>query len=183
MNDQPEHLSVLVADEQRDFLEPISDAVEKLGHEVCVVVTETDKVGRATEEHQPDIAIVALHEDSRHALELISGIVEEASCPVCVLAPVVGAEFIAEAARRGVFAHLDSTDEQELRGGIDIAVQRYHQFRDLLGAFRRRARIERAKGVLMERHGLSDQDAFDRMRSEARDGRRPLMDVVDGILD
>jgi AmiR/NasT family two-component response regulator len=182
MSDEPEHLSVLIADERRDFIEPISDAVEKLGHEVCVVVTETDKVGRATEEHQPDIAIVALHEDSRHALELISGIVEEATCPVCVLAPVVGSDFIAEAARRGVFAHLDSTDEQELRGGIDIAVQRYHQFRDLLGAFRRRARIERAKGVLMERHGIGDQEAFERIRADARDSRRPLMDIVDDLL-
>jgi AmiR/NasT family two-component response regulator len=183
MNDEPEHLSVLVADERREFLEPISDAVEKLGHEVCVVVTETDKVGRATQEHQPDIAIVALHEDSRHALELISSIVDEATCPVCVLAPVVGSDFIADAARRGVFAHLDSTDEQELSGGIDIAVQRFHQFRDLLGAFRRRARIERAKGVLMERHGISDQQAFDRLRTEARDGRRPLMDIVDELVD
>jgi AmiR/NasT family two-component response regulator len=182
MSDAPEHLSVLIADEQRDFIEPITSAVEKLGHEVCAVVTDTDKVGRATEEHQPDIAIVALHEDSRHALELISGIVDEATCPVCVLAPVVGADFIAEAARRGVFAHLDSTEEQELRGGIDIAVQRYHQFRDLLGAFRRRARIERAKGVLMERHGLGDQEAFDRIRGGARDSRRPLMDIVDDLL-
>ena len=82
-----------------------------------------------------------------------------------------------------MFAHLDSTDEQELRGGIDIAVQRYHQFSDLLGAFRRRARIERAKGVLMERDGLGEQEAFDRMRTEARDSRRPLMDIVDGLID
>jgi AmiR/NasT family two-component response regulator len=183
MTDEPEHLSVLVADEERDFLEPISQAVTNLGHEVCAVVTETDKVGRATHEHRPDIAIVALHEDSRHALELITGIVDEARCPVCVLAPVAGAGFIAEAARRGVFAHLDSIEEQELRGGIDIAVQRYHQFRDLLGAFRRRARIERAKGVLMEREGLDEQEAFDRMRTEARDTRRPLMDIVDDLLD
>ena len=183
MTDEPENLSVLIADEQRDFIEPISEAVKNLGHEVCCVVTETDKVGRATHEHQPDIAIVALHEDSQHALELITGIVDEATCPVCVLAPVVGADFIAEAARRGVFAHLDSTDEQELRGGIDIAVQRFHQFRDLLSAFRRRARIERAKGVLMERDGIDEQQAFDRMRSEARDSRRPLMDIVDGLID
>ena len=55
-----------------------------------------------------------------------------------------------------MFAHLDSTDATELQGGIDIAVERYRQFRDLLGAFDRRARIERAKGLLMERHGIAD---------------------------
>jgi AmiR/NasT family two-component response regulator len=182
MTAEPKNLSVLVADERREFLKPISEAVEKLGHEVCAIEVDTEKVGRATHEHRPDIAIVALHEDSRHALELISGIVDEAACPVCVLAPVAGAEFISEAARRGVFAHLDSTDEQELRGGIDIAVQRYHQFSDLLSAFRRRARIERAKGVLMERHGIGDQEAFERMRGEARSSRRQLIEVVDEVI-
>jgi AmiR/NasT family two-component response regulator len=183
MTEEPKHLVVLVADERRKFLEPISDAVRNLGHEVCALEIDTAKVGRATHEHRPDIAIVALHEDSDHALNLISGIVDEATCPVCILAPDVGSEFVAEAAKRGVFAYLDSTDATELQGGIDVALQRYRQFHDLLGAFQRRARIERAKGRLMERHGVSDQEAFDRLRREARDGRRPLMDVVDQLLE
>ena len=89
---------------------------------------------------------------------------DEAACPVCILAPTASSEFVGEAARRGVFAFLDSTDSTELQGGIDIALQRFHDFRELLHAFARRARIERAKGLLMERHGLSDQEAFDRIR-------------------
>jgi len=178
-----EHLKILVADERRQLLEPLSDAVSNLGHEVCAVEVETAAVGRATHAHRPDIAIVALHEDSTHALELVSGIVDEATCPVCILAPDADSDFVAEAARRGVFAYLDSTEPIELQGGIEVALQRYHQFSDLLGAFRRRARIERAKGRLMERHGLSEQEAFERIRGEARSRRRPLMDIVDGMLE
>jgi AmiR/NasT family two-component response regulator len=179
---EPHDLRVLVADESRQFIEPVSEAVRALGHEVCALEVDVARVGRATHEHRPDIAIVALHDSSEHALGLITEIVDEATCPVCLLAPSVDRDFLAEAARRGVFAYLDSTDEMELRGGIDIAIQRYHQFRELLGAFGRRARIERAKGLLMERHGLAGDAAFERIRREARSSRRPLMDVVDELL-
>jgi response regulator NasT len=81
-----------------------------------------------------------------------------------------------------VFAYIDSTNETELQGAIDVALQRHRQFEKLLTAFERRARIERAKGILMERHSLDDRAAFERMRSQARDARRPLIEVVDELL-
>ena len=148
-----------------------------IAHEV-----EISKVGRATIEHEPDIAIVALHEDTHHALELITEIVDEATCPVIALADAASREFVAEAAQRGVFAYLDSTDETELQGGIDVALQRYRQYKKLLAAFDRRARIERAKGILMERHSIDDREAFERIRREARASRRRLIEVVDELL-
>ena len=98
------------------------------------------------------------------------------------LADDASREFVAEAAERGVFAYIDSTEETELQAGIDVALQRYREYRRLLDAFGRRARIERAKGMLMERHDLSDREAFERLRSEARSTRRPLIDVVDELL-
>ena len=179
---EPQRLRVLIADERDRFIEPIAEKVAAMGHECLAHQTDVAKVGRATVEQRPDVAIVALHEDTRHALELITEIVEEAACPVVMLANRPSREFLAQAAERGVFAHLDSTDETELEGGIDIALQRYQQWRNLLAAFDRRARIERAKGVLMERHGLGEQEAFERMRSQARSARRPLMEVVEEVL-
>jgi AmiR/NasT family two-component response regulator len=175
-------LRVLVADESREALEPVGDALGELGHEVIALAVEVGETSRAIAEHRPDLAIVALHQDREHALELIGEIVDEAACPVCLLAKHPSRDFLSTAARRGVFAHLDSTDPTELAGGIDIAVERYRQFRDLLGAFDRRARIERAKGLLMERHGLSADEAFERLRRQARDNRRPIMDVVEDLL-
>lgn len=179
---EPHHLKVLVADERQKYLDAVSEAVSELGHEVIAHEVEIAEVGRATLEHRPDIAIVALHEDTRHALELISEIVDEATCPVMALADGASREFVAEAAQRGVFAYLDSTEETELQGGIDVALQRYQQYRKLLLAFDRRARIERAKGILMERHSIDDREAFERIRREARERRRKLIEVVDELL-
>lgn len=178
----PRQLRVLVADEQRIHLDVLTRAVEDLGHEVITHEVEIEAVGKATADHGPDFAIVVLHEDTQHALELISEIVEEATCPVAVLADSASSEFVAQAAERGVFAYLDSTDKRELQGGIDVALQRYREFRRLLDAFNRRARIERAKGVLMERHSLGEQEAFERLRAEARRSRRRLIEIVDEFL-
>ena len=175
-------LRVLVADESKAALEPVGEALEQLGHEVIALAVELAETARAIHEHRPDLAIVALHEDREHALELISEIVDEATCPVCLLAADPSRDFLSAAARRGIFAHLDSTDQTELAGGIDIAVERYRQFRDLLQAFDRRARIERAKGLLMERHGIGEEEAFERLRRHARDTRRPIMGVVEDVL-
>ena len=175
-------LRVLVADESKAALEPVGEALEQLGHEVIALAVELAETARAIHEHRPDLAIVALHEDREHALELISEIVDEATCPVCLLAADPSRDFLSAAARRGIFAHLDSTDQTELAGGIDIAVERYRQFRDLLQAFDRRARIERAKGLLMERHGIGQEEAFERLRRHARDTRRPIMGVVEDVL-
>ena len=115
-----ETLRVLVADESRAQLEPVGNALEELGHEVIALAVELGETARATHEHRPDLgAIVALHEDGEHALELIRGIVDEATCPVCLLAGDPSREFPSTAARHGVFAHLDSTDLTELQGGIE----------------------------------------------------------------
>src|SRR3954471_23134453 len=181
--DEPHHLKVLVADERQKYLEPVSAAVRDLGHEVIAHEVAIAKVGGATLEHRPEGAMGARHEGTDHALERISEIVDEAVCPVIALADDASREFVAAAADRGVFAYIDSTNEAELQGAIDVALQRHKQFATLLHAFERRARIERAKGVLMERHALDDRAAFERIRSQARDGRRPLIDVVDELLD
>ena len=179
---EPRHLRVLVADERQKYLDVVTRAVTALGHDVVAHEVEIAAVADATRRHEPDIAIVALHEDTDHALELISEIVDEATCPVAALADDAGRDFVAKAAQRGVFAYINSIDETQLEGGIDVALQRYHQYIRLLEAFGRRARIERAKGILMERHGIGPDEAFERIRREARAKRRKLIDVVDDLL-
>jgi len=174
---------VLIADERDRYIEPIAKQVTAMGHECVTHQTDVSKVGRAIEEERPDVAIVALHEDTRHALELITEIVQEASCPVLVLADHPSREFIHEAAERGVFAHLDSADESELEGGIDIALRRYEQWRSLLAAFDRRARIERAKGILMERHTINEREAFELLRDHARSSGRRVVEVAQSVLE
>ena len=173
---------MLVADERRVYIDPIAKALSDLGHQVIASEVETRAVATAISEHEVDVAIVALHEDTGHALELITEMTHEAVCPVMALVERANPDFIANAAERGIFAHLNSADDAELRGAIDVALHRYEEYTRLQRAFGQRARIERAKGILMERHAIGEQEAFDRLRQEARSSRRRLADVVDECL-
>ena len=179
---EPHDLRVLVADERKVYLEPVAKAVDALGHQVIATEVETSAVHRETVEHEPDVAIVALHDDTDHALELIAEITSQSLCPVMALVEDANPEFVAEAADRGIFAHLDSADPEELRGAIDVALKRFRELDRLRGAFDRRARIERAKGILMERHAIGERKAFERLRSEARSSRRSIMDVAAEVV-
>jgi two-component system, response regulator PdtaR len=180
--DHPQDLRVLVADERQIYIERIARALTELGHQVIATEVETAGVSKAMSEHEPDAAIVALHDDTEHALELIAEVAHGTVCPVMALVEGANPEFIAEAAERGIFAHLNSADHDELMGAIDVAFRRFEEYRRLQQAFGRRARIERAKGVLIERYSIDDQEAFERLRTEARASRRGLIEVVDEVL-
>jgi hypothetical protein len=79
------HLRVLIANERRDRLELLAQVVIGLGHDVIAREIYVKEVGVATAREHPDVALVGLGSSSEHALELISEIVREASCPVIAI--------------------------------------------------------------------------------------------------
>ena len=101
-----QHLRILIANEQRDRLELLAQMVVGLGHDVVAREVEVKDVAAVTAREQPDVARVGLGVSSDHALELIGEIVREASCPVIALLTVRNPEYVHEAAKRGVFAHI-----------------------------------------------------------------------------
>jgi response regulator NasT len=144
---------------------------------------DVDEVGQVTREERPDVALVGLGESSEHALEHISQIVREAACPVIALLGSNDAEFVSEAAMRGVFGYITDGDGSHLQGAIDIALGRFAEYHNLEGAFGRRAVIERAKGILMERHSATDKIAFEMLRDHSQHTGRKLFDIAQAILD
>ena len=181
--DEPQHLRVLIANERAERLERFAVVVVALGHTVIARELNVDEVGQVTREERPDVALVGLGESSDHALEHISKIVHEASCPVIALLAADDPEFVAEAAKRGVFGYITDGDGAQLQGAIDIALRRFSEYHNLEGAFGRRAVIERAKGILMERHEVGDAAAFELLRDHSQHTGRKLFDVAQAVLD
>ena len=149
------HLRVLIANERRDRLELLAQVVIGLGHDVIAREIQVTEVGAVTAREHPDVALVGLGLSSVHALELISEIVREASCPVIAILHADDPAYIREAAKRGVFAYIVDGTPDELQSAIDITLQRFGEYQSLQGAFGRRAMIEQAKGILMARHAIS----------------------------
>ena len=96
-----------------------------------------------TARERPDVAVVGLGESSEHALGLIDKIVREAACPVIVLLNEPDPDFVKEASKRAVFAHIRDTDVEDWQSSIDIVLRRFAQCEDLEGAFGRRALTQR----------------------------------------
>jgi Response regulator with putative antiterminator output domain len=136
-----------------------------------------------TARERPDVALVGLGVNSEHALELISEIVREASCPVIALLAADDPAYIHEAAKRGIFAYIVDTTPEELQSAIDITLQRFAEYHSLQGAFGRRAVIEQAKGILMSRHAIDADDAFERLRDHSQHNGRKVGDVAQAIVD
>jgi len=154
-----------------------------LGHEVIAREIEVEDVGTVTARERPDVALVGLGESSEHALELIDQIVREAACPVIVLLHAPDPAFVKEASKRGVFAHISENDVEDWQGSIDIVLRRFAEYHDLQGAFGRRALIERAKGILMERHSIDEDAAFEKLRERSRSDNRKLIDLAAAVVD
>jgi AmiR/NasT family two-component response regulator len=176
-------LRVLIANERRLRLELLAQVVAGLGHEVVAVEVDVRDVGAATAREHPDVALVGLGESSQHALELIEQIVRESSCPVVALLAAEDPEFIREAANRGVFAYVVDTVPDELQSAIDITLRRFAEYHDLQGAFKRRAVIEQAKGILMARHAIDAEHAFGMMRDHSQRSGDKLTDVAASIVN
>ena len=68
-----------------------------------------------------------------------------------------------------MFAHINDADVEDWQSSIDIVLRRFAEYQDLEGAFGLRALTERAKGILMERHGVADDAAFEMLREHPRD--------------
>jgi AmiR/NasT family two-component response regulator len=177
------HLRVLIANERRERLDLLAEVVAGLGHEVIAREIDVSEVGAVTARERPDVALVGLGLRSEHALELISEIVHESSCPVIALLSVKDPAYISEAAKRGIFAYIVDSTPDELQSAIDITLQRFAEYHSLQGAFGRRAVIEQAKGILMARHSIDADKAFDMLRDHSQHNGRKVADVAQAIVE
>src|SRR4051794_40906126 len=175
---ETEHLRVLIANERKDRLALVAPMVANLAHEVIAREIDVADVGVITARERPDVALVGLGKSSEHALLLIDKIVQEAACPVILLLHAPDPAFVKEASKRGIFAYITDAEVDDWQSAIDIVLRRFTEYHDLEGAFGRRALTERAKGILMERHSIDEEAAFELLREHSRATNRKLLDLA-----
>jgi AmiR/NasT family two-component response regulator len=183
-------LRILAADEDQTALKRTSDLLNALGHDVTATAVDLAQVTEAIAREEPELSVVVVHRDDEHALDLVEEIGAFASGPIIALLAAEDAEFVRRAAERGIYAAVRDGDPEALQSAIEIARRRHaeterleEQVGRLESALERRAVIERAKGILMERHGLTDRAAFDQMRGHARSNHRTVVDVATAVTD
>jgi AmiR/NasT family two-component response regulator len=183
-------LTVLVADEREAALEPLGAALAALGHEPTPYAVSVAEASELIAREEPDLAIVALHKDDEHALALIAEAVEFASGPVIAYAPDGDVDFVTRAAEHGISAYVESPSTESVQAAIEVALRRYQdaarlsaKVEQLENALARRTLIERAKGILMERHRVDERGAFELLRDHARSQNRRVIEVAHAVVE
>lgn len=190
MATQTDGLRILAADEDESALERTSKVLAELGHDVTGTAVELAQVTEAIAREEPELSVVLVHNDDAHALDLIEEISAFADGPIIALLVEEDADFVRRAAERGIHASVRDGDAEALQSAIEIALRRHaderrltEQVHRLESAIERRALIERAKGILMERHTIDERAAFDRLRAHARSNNRTVVDVAAAVTE
>src|SRR3954468_23546607 len=172
-------MRILVANEGEAELDALTRAAEALG-EVVAREVRVAEVARIAAEEEVELALVGLPsgESDDHALAMIAQLVEGDLCPVIAITSNNNDGFITKAAEMGIYAHTTRLDPGLLRGAVDVAMRRFQEHANLKVVMDRRALVERAKGILMERYALEERGAFEMLRREARATNLRLVDAA-----
>ena len=183
-------LRVLLADEDPGALKVTAAQLRELGHTPTEIAVDLRQAAEAVVRDDPELTIVVLYGDNGHALDLIEEINAYSSGPVIALLDREDPEWVAAAAERGIFAYARQETTDSIQAAIEVAMRRWREQRQLSeqierleGALQRRALIERAKGILMERHSLADRAAFELLREHARSNNRTVVDVAAAVTE
>jgi response regulator NasT len=186
----PEPLAIVVVDELPEPLAQAARLVASAGHRVIGTATDVRGVTAVLAQGRADALVVALHEDREHALTLVDALAGRSGAPVVVLFDGDDPPFVRAALARGAEAYADRGTLGSLESALELARHRYNevhglarQIVELEEGAARRALIERAKGVVMERHGVEERAAYEMLRRRARSSRTTLARVAEAVLD
>ncbi len=135
------------------------------------------------ERSQPTVAIFAVGLPDGDGTEAAADVIARCNCPVVLFTSHTNDVLVESATAAGVMAYLlKPLRPAELAPALDLAVARWQEARALRQRLDERKVIERAKGTLMTRHGLSEDEAFKRLRRTAMDTRRPMVEIARAVL-
>lgn len=132
---------------------------------------------------RPDVAVIAVGLPDGDGVQVAALVTSEAVCPVVLFTARSGHDMAGRAAAAGVMAYLHKPlRPAELAPTFDVAVARFQETCTLRRQLEERKLIERAKGVLMARYGVSEEHAFQQLRRNAMDTRRPMAEIARALL-
>jgi len=181
---------LVLVDDHAPTRAAVAEAVAAAGGALVGVGTSGGEAVALVECHRPDAVVLAVGLSDGDGLHAARELMARVPCPIVLLTGRTDPAVIQRARAAGVMAFLvKPLRPAELGPAIELAVARYREFEvvareneDLKKAIESRKLVERAKGLLMERQGLTEAEAFRRIRKTAMDSRRPMAEVARALL-
>jgi len=181
---------VLIADDEQPIRELLKAHIEMLGHEVIAMAEDGEEAVQFAQHTQPDLAILDIKMPVLDGIEAANRILETHPCPVIFLTGYAEEELLSKAEETGAFYYLlKPFRAEDLAPAITLSVARFRQLQEREKALAKakedldaRKIVERAKGILIDKHGMSEHDAFRAIHFSARRTNRPMAKVAEEIV-
>ena len=181
---------IIIADDESLIRMDLREMLGHLGYEVVAEASDGRSAVELAKKLLPDLVIMDIKMPDMDGIAAASDLARDHIAPVVLLTAYSESSLIGRAKDAGVCGYLVKPfRETELMPVIELALARFNELRDLerevtdlKEALETRKLVERAKGVLMEVHGLREADAFNRMRKTSMDNRKSMREVAEAIL-
>ena len=181
---------ILIAEDEAIIRLDLKEMLEEEGYEVVAEVGDGGAAIARAEELEPDLVILDIFMPGLDGLAAAKKIVESELSAVLILTAFSQRDLVDRAARSGAMAYLVKPfNKSDLLPAIEVAMARWDEAKalaaeskDLNERLENRKLIERAKGVLMDRDGLGEAEAFRRIQKSAMSDRISMREVAEGIL-
>src|SRR6266511_664985 len=183
-------MRILVAEDETIIRLDLCALLETAGHAVVAEARDGEEAVELARRHEPDLAIMDVKMPRLDGIDAARRILDERPIPIVMLTAYGQQELVARAVEAGVFGYLGKPfRESDLLPAITTARARHEELsalreeaESLAEALAARKAIERAKGLLMEKENLSEQDAFARLRKASQASGRPLRVIAEAVL-
>jgi two-component system, response regulator PdtaR len=183
-------MRVLVGEDESLIRLDLKAMLERAGFEVCAEARDGMEALELARSQQPDLAVLDVKMPHLDGIEAARRILEERPIPIVMLTAYGQEELVARAVEAGVFGYLVKPfREQDLVPALATAQARHEELsaarseaETLSEALAARKLIERAKGLLMAKESLSEQDAFARLRKASQASGRPLKVIAEAVI-
>jgi len=181
---------VVVVDDHAPSRAAVAEAVTAQGGQVQGNGSRMEDVAHLVDKHHPDAVVMAVGLPDGDGVEAARRVMASGACPVVLLTSHTDTAVSERAIAAGVLGFLvKPLRPEELGPALDVAVSRFRELsamrqenETLKRTLETRKLVERAKGILMKRLGLSEPDAFRRIQKTAMDTRRPMSEIAQALL-
>ena len=182
---------VLIADDEEGVRGLLRRELERNGHDIVAEATSGSQAVEVAKKTRPDIAILDIRMPGLNGIDAAAQILNNCPCPVLFLTGFVKEELVPCADQTAAFSYImKPLRPEELEPAISLAISKFQKWQEkdrmLVQArddLESRKLVERAKGLLMERHGLKERDAFTRIHFAARNTNRTMAVVAMEVLE
>lgn len=183
-------LSILVIDEDAVRASIIEAGLREAGHDRVTVVHDADHIEHGIATCQPDVIVVDLKNPNRDMLETIFQLSRAVRRPIAMFVDRSDKVAMESAMDAGVSAYVvDGLRKDRIKPILDMAISRFNAYsrlvrelEDARSALEGRKAIDRAKSLIMQSKGISEEEAYALMRRTAMNQNRKLIEIAQSVI-